>query len=276
MIHALARGVIADSYPSGGLQVKDQRLLVLHGPERSRITVGDQRAYVLHGPERSRITVGDQRAYVLFDETSTHGLLAKSCSETAYSASGTTITVNLLGVDNGDTLILQVSHYSTLTTPSGWTLEGESAGTSPTGVKIAVFSRVADGSEGASLTITQSGSGWMNAQITGVEGTVASITTSFGVVEGGSTGAMSTGAVSVTSGVAIMGGAWENGYAFLDRACYIDTAGWLQFGSPVYKVNRMAIAARHGLPGVSETTVDFRCQYVTTSDYVWAIIEIEA
>lgn len=81
----------------------------------------------------------------------------------AGSASGSSASVPVpAGHSPGDLLILVAYKQiktGTISTPSGWTSLGQSSNGSGNTFRMAVFYRVADGSEGASVSVSYSGDG---------------------------------------------------------------------------------------------------------------------
>jgi hypothetical protein len=92
-------------------------------------------------------------------------LLRASATNLTEASNSTSHTCPVpAGVVVGDLLILLVAQYvydgATVTPPSGWTSRGNHAdGSATSGAGMAVFTRVADGTEGSSVSFTTSASG---------------------------------------------------------------------------------------------------------------------
>lgn len=132
-------------------------------------------------------------------------------SATAIDGDGTSITQITVskpsGVVPGDVLYIIASHDSATgttiyNTPAGWTLEDEIHG-SGAGCAVYLFSRRADGSEGASITLSTAGTAGraMNAvylRVTGVDAGVSDLTHQYAEAENASSASQTSPAIITT------------------------------------------------------------------------------
>jgi len=170
-------------------------------------------------------------------------------------ASSSSITVNKpSGVTSGDLLIIFCYQeiYGTYAAPTGltgWTQTGQYSGTPTVRVPISIFYRIADGTEGASETLTFSGSARDVAwyfRISGIDATTPIDVSGVADNVGGSTSYTVPGVTTTTNNALALAflGAWGGGgYPFTTA-----TSGWsvdytTQYGTQAY-VPSDAIASK--------------------------------
>lgn len=251
------------------------------------LTVKDQRFFAILGRANSGVSVNDQHFHAVFDSTIS-GLQVSGNGfhvPTGNFASVTTMDVPIPLAENGDTYFLHVMHRSALTTPAGWTLELTSGATASAAQQVSIFSRVRDGTEAATLTVEQAVAGRMLGQCCAVGGPINSVTYSSGVVNGGNSGSMVTGAVDVTKGAVIACGAPTSTTQYYNGSRgFAATYPFAQtLGHEVYAEMRLGVAFLPGLTGVvlpggvpMKATYSDGSVYAVATDYVWTAIEIEA
>lgn len=120
-------------------------------------------------------------------------------------ADSTIVVPTPAGVTSGDVLYTVASHdtgsaVSVYNTPSGWTLEDEIHGATA-GCTVYLFSRRADGSEGASVSLTMNGSRFMNAvclRVTGVDTGIADLTHQYNEADNASSTSQTSPSITTT------------------------------------------------------------------------------
>lgn len=248
--------------------VKDQRALILFGRPLSALGVKRQTTFLVHGRNVNDLSVRTAKSYYIIDMAS--DIAHVVTGSRAIISSGTSINVPIPSAVIDDTLIMHVMHRSALTTPSGWTLEGTSGATVQATQRISVLSRVADGSEGATINVVQAASGRMIGNVSVFRGTVGSITTTTGATTTNGD-PITTGAVSVTEGIAII----ASTYVLAGSGSVITyPSNYTALTDPDLSDNRLFAAYREAPYGYSSAGEDMSNGGASQGNWAVTILEI--
>lgn len=254
-------------------KVKTQRLYSVYGRSVSALSVRSDQLFAVFGRSATAASLRQQKAYAVVNQKGPFNIAR--VSPRAHTISATTIDVSLGTPTSGNLLVMHVMHRGALTTPAGWTLQAATVAISLS-TQLSVLTRIADGGETSTLTLTQAVSDRFIAYVTEISGTVGSITVTSGIDNTSELNG-TTGPIVLTNGMALLGGvcsvastSTSNPTDFLFAEPAINSYLYR------YTYNRLGIAhVEGGGGGVSlGGGVDFNNEVV--SDHAWSVTVLEA